>query len=127
MKFKDFKKKLDKIEAEILELHKNKVDKERLRLIEKEVENIGNLNLYLFDILKDLRNHSEAQKESSGPETRENQQSVEKTQVLDEVSIKIPKDITDLYEKPVLKVLFTKREAEMAERIIKHVRERSRL
>jgi len=33
----------------------------------------------------------------------------------DEVSMKIPKDITDLYETPVLKVLFTEREAEMAE------------
>jgi len=45
----------------------------------------------------------------------------------DEVSMKIPKDITDLYETPVLKVLFTEREAEMAEKIIQHIKEQGRL
>jgi len=45
----------------------------------------------------------------------------------EEVSIRIPKDITDLYETPVLKVLFTEREAEMAEKIIQHIKEGGRL
>jgi len=45
----------------------------------------------------------------------------------EEVSIRIPKDITDLYETPVLRVLFTEREAEMAEKIIQHIKEHKRL
>jgi len=45
----------------------------------------------------------------------------------DEVAIRIPKDITELYEKPVLELLLTQKEAEIAERIIKHIKENGRL
>jgi len=44
-----------------------------------------------------------------------------------EVSIKIPKDITVLYETPVLELLLTEKEAEMAERIIRHIKANERL
>lgn len=44
-----------------------------------------------------------------------------------EVSIKIPKDITVLYETPVLELLLTEKEAEMAERIIQHIKANERL
>ncbi len=44
-----------------------------------------------------------------------------------EVSIKIPKDITVLYETPVLELLLTEKEAEMAERIIQHIKTNERL
>ena len=74
----DINKKLDDIKTEVLELHKNKADKDRLHLIEKEVESIENLNNYLFDIIKDLRNHAHTEMEGSGREPRENQQSMEK-------------------------------------------------
>jgi len=38
-------KKLNSLRTEILELHKNKADKERLHLIEKEMESVENLGL----------------------------------------------------------------------------------
>lgn len=44
-----------------------------------------------------------------------------------EVPIRIPKDITELYEKPVLEILLTKREAEFGEKIIKHIKKNGRL
>jgi len=71
-------KKLNSLRAEILELHKNKADKERLHLIEKEMESVENLNRYLFDIVKELRNYVYAEIEGSASEPRENQQSIEK-------------------------------------------------
>jgi len=70
-------KKLDSIRIEILELHKNKVYKERLHLIEKKLESIENRNRYLFDTLKDLRNYTKDQIEGSGSEPRENPKSEE--------------------------------------------------
>ena len=69
----DINKKLDTLRAEILELHKNKADKERLSLIERELESIENLNRYLFDIVKELRTCVYAEIEGSGSEPRENQ------------------------------------------------------
>lgn len=45
----------------------------------------------------------------------------------DEVSIRIPKRMAELYETPVLKLLLTEKEAEMAERIIQHIKENGRL
>ncbi|RLC85103.1 hypothetical protein DRN43_02330 [Thermococci archaeon] len=73
----DINKKLDTLRAEILELHKNKADKDRLSLIERELESIENLNRYLFDIVKELRTCVYAEIEGSGSEPRENQQTLE--------------------------------------------------
>jgi len=70
-------KKLNSLRTEILELHKNKADKERLHLIEKEMESVENLNRYLFDIVKELRNYVYAEIEGSASEPRENQQTLE--------------------------------------------------
>jgi len=70
-------KKLDSLRVEVLELHKNKADKERLHLIEKEMESVENLNRYLFDIVKELRNYVYAEIEGSASEPRENQQTLE--------------------------------------------------
>ena len=44
-----------------------------------------------------------------------------------EVSIRIPKEITVLYETPVLRVLLTEKEAEIAERIIAHIKAQGRM
>jgi len=44
-----------------------------------------------------------------------------------EVKIKIPREITELYETPVLDLLLEEKEAKMAERIIKHIKENGRL
>ncbi|KUH34818.1 hypothetical protein APY94_00130 [Thermococcus celericrescens] len=45
----------------------------------------------------------------------------------DHVNIQIPKDIVELYEKPILEVLLTPKEAEIAEQIITHIKENGRL
>lgn len=45
----------------------------------------------------------------------------------DYVNVKIPRDITELYETPVLEILLTEKEAEIAERIISHIKENGRL
>lgn len=74
---REVNERLARVEGEILELHKNKADKERLRLIEKEVESLENLNRYIFDTLNDLRNAVYAEVEGSGSEPRENQKSEE--------------------------------------------------
>ena len=74
---KALNRKVDSLRAEVLELHKNKADKERLSLIEKEMESVENLNRYLFDIVKELRNYVYAEIEGSGSEPRENQQTLE--------------------------------------------------
>jgi len=44
-----------------------------------------------------------------------------------EVTIRIPKEITDVYETPVLKILLTDIEADIAERIIAHIKKNGRL
>jgi hypothetical protein len=44
-----------------------------------------------------------------------------------EVSVRIPKDITVLYETPILQLLLTEKEAEMAERIINYIKTNQRL
>jgi len=44
-----------------------------------------------------------------------------------EVKVTIPKEITVLYETPILEILLTKNEAEMAERIINHIKTNGRL
>jgi len=74
---KALNRKVDDLRVEVLELHKNKADKERLSLIEKEMESVENLNRYLFDIVKELRNYVYAEIEGSGSEPRENQQTLE--------------------------------------------------
>jgi len=74
---KALNRKVDDLRVEVLELHKNKADKERLHLIEKEMESVENLNRYLFDIVKELRNYVYAEMEGSGSEPRENQQTLE--------------------------------------------------
>ena len=74
---KALNRKVDSLRAEVLELHKTKADKERLHLIEKEMESVENLNRYLFDIVKELRNYVYAEIEGSGSEPGENQQTLE--------------------------------------------------
>lgn len=59
---------LAKVEAELYELNKNKADKERLRLIEKELEQVENITGYLFDTLRDLSRLAEAEEKGSGSE-----------------------------------------------------------
>lgn len=76
-KVAEIDKKVEALRGEVLELHKEKADKERLRLIEKELESIENLNAYIFEALKDLRRYAEAEVEGSGPEPGENQISEE--------------------------------------------------
>jgi len=44
-----------------------------------------------------------------------------------EVRITIPREMTDLYETPVLELLFTEKEAEIAKRIIEYIKENGRL
>jgi len=63
--------KLASIEARVMDLYSklnDKVDKDRLRNIERELEHIENITDYLFDALKDLRNHAVPQNEGSGSE-----------------------------------------------------------
>ena len=50
-----------------------------------------------------------------------------RTKIPSEVCVKIPRDIVELYESRVLEVLFTEIEAEIAERIIQHIKENGRL
>lgn len=50
-----------------------------------------------------------------------------RTKIPSEVCVKIPRDIVELYESPVLEVLFTPIEAEIAEAIIKHIKDNGRL
>ena len=45
----------------------------------------------------------------------------------DEVPIRIPRHITDLYETPVLQIILPHQEAKMAERIIAYIKENGRL
>ena len=75
-KFVELDIKVGSLHQEILELHKkleDKVDKERLRLIEKEMESIENLNKYIFESLRYLRENIEGRIKSSGLEQGENQ------------------------------------------------------
>jgi len=44
-----------------------------------------------------------------------------------EVSIQIPREMTELYETPVLKLLLAEKEAEMAQKIIDHIKKNGRL
>lgn len=50
-----------------------------------------------------------------------------RAKVPDHVLIRIPRDILEIYETPILELLLTPLEAEIAERIIQHIKENGRL
>lgn len=71
----DIDSRLKALESQVLKLRDKldeKADKERLRFIERELEQIENLNKYLFETLRDLQKYAEAEIQGSGSEPREN-------------------------------------------------------
>jgi len=72
----DVDKRLRRVELQVLNLQAkldDKADKERLRFIERELEQIENLTKYLFDTLRDLQRYAEAEMKGSEVERGENQ------------------------------------------------------
>jgi len=71
---------IDNLELQVMDLKArfdDKADKERLRLIERELEQVENLTKYLFDTLRDLQRYAMSEIEGSSSEPRENQKSEE--------------------------------------------------